>query len=142
MQNVAQEMEYGPLFHFLCDILRPLPVIPPIIGWLYKLVLSVTVLLDHRTTLYGGAGREQVVHGAGGVEAQFVERGGEDLVPLVAQGTVEVVVVEDVVQDGAPLEHGGVAVYERGHLSVGVGRQELLGLVRSAFSFFLSTPQK
>ena len=94
------------------------------------------------TALYGGAGREQVVDGAGGVEAQLVERGGEFLAPLVAERAVEVVVVEDVVQDGAPLEHGGVAVYERWHLAVGVGRQELLGLVRPAFSFFLSTPLK
>ena len=62
--------------------------------------------------------------------------------PLVAERAVEVVVVEDVVQDGAPLEHGGVAVYERWHLAVGVGRQELLGLVRPVISFFLSTPLK
>ena len=44
---------------------------------------------------------------------------------------VKVIVVEEVVQDGAALEHGDVAVDESGHLPVGVGCQELLGLIRS-----------
>ena len=43
---------------------------------------------------------------------------------------VKVIVVEEVVQDGAALEHGDVAVDESGHLPVGVGCQELLGLIR------------